>query len=131
MGRWSRLVARTFVDWLPVAPSANWLEIGCGTAALTTTICERCDPASVTACEPSEPFIEHARRNLGDARAAFVVAGAEALPTRAGGFDAAVSGLVMNFLPDPEAAIRALCERLRNGGTVAAYVWDSPTAWSS
>jgi hypothetical protein len=32
--------------------------------------------------------------------------------------------LVLNFLPDPEAAIAAIRERMRPGGTVAAYVWD-------
>lgn len=63
---------------------------GCGTGALTSTICELCKPASVIACDPSEPFIAHARTNLSDARASFVVAGAEALPHREGGFDAVV-----------------------------------------
>jgi SAM-dependent methyltransferase len=124
MGRWSRLVARAFVEWLHPHPSANWLEVGCGTGALTSTICAFCEPASVTACDPSKPFIEHARRDLPDARVAFLIAGAEALPRRDGGFDAAVSGLVLNFLPDPGAAVASLRERLRRGGTVAGYVWD-------
>jgi len=124
MGRWSRRLARAFLEWLQPTPSANWLEVGCGTGALTSTICELCDPASIAACDPSEPFIEHARKRLPDARASFVVAGSEALPRRDGGFDAAVSGLVLNFLPDATAAVAAMRERLRWGGTVAAYVWD-------
>lgn len=124
MGRWSRPLARAFVEWLHPKPSANWLEVGCGTGALTSTICDLCEPASVVACDPSEPFIEHARKSLPDPRASFIVAPAEALPRRAGGFDAAVSGLVLNFLPHPEAAVVSIRERLRRGGTVAAYVWD-------
>jgi SAM-dependent methyltransferase len=76
------------------------------------------------ACDPSGPFIEHARKNLSDARVSFVVAGTEALPRRDGGFDAVVSGLVLNFLPDPGQAVASSRERLRPGGTVAAYVWD-------
>ena len=51
MGRWSRLVARAFVEWLQPKRSANWLEVGCGTGALTSTICDLCEPASVTACD--------------------------------------------------------------------------------
>jgi SAM-dependent methyltransferase len=124
MGRWSRPLARAFVAWLHPKPSANWLEFGCGTGALTSTICDLCEPASVVASDPSEPFIEHARKNLPDARVSFIAAGAEALPRRDGGFDVAVSGLVLNFLPDPEAAVASVRERLRSDGTVAAYVWD-------
>ena len=124
MGRWSRRLARRFVEWLHPKASAHWLEIGCGTGALTRAICELCEPASVVACDPSEPFVEHARSNLSDARASFVVAGADALPTRDGGYDAAVSGLVLNFLPDPRQTVAIMRERLRPGGIVAAYVWD-------
>ena len=97
MGRWSRPLARVFVEWLHPKPSAHWLEFGCGTGALTSTICHLCEPASVIACDPSAPFIEHARNNLSDARVTFVLAGTEALPNRDGGFDAIVSGLVLNF----------------------------------
>ena len=124
MGRWSRPLARVFVEWLHPTPSAHWLEVGCGTGALTSTICDLCEPASVIACDPSAPFIEHARNNLSDARASFVIAGAEALPSRDGGFAAVVSGLVLNFLPDPGQAVASIRERLRPGGLVAAYVWD-------
>jgi SAM-dependent methyltransferase len=124
MGRWSRRLARAFVEWLQPSPALNWLELGCGTGALTSTLCGLCNPASIIACDPSEPLIEHARKQLPDSRVSFIVAGSEALPRREGGFDAAVSGLVLNFLPDPEAAIAAIRERLCLGGTVAAYVWD-------
>ena len=124
MGRWSRRIARSFMTWLRPKPSAHWLEVGCGTGALTSTICELCEPASVVACDPSGSFVEHAQRNHSDPRASFVVSGAEALPTRNGGFDAVVSGLVLNFLPDPGVAVASIRERLRPGGMVAAYVCD-------
>jgi SAM-dependent methyltransferase len=124
MGRWSRPLARAFVEWLHPRPSCRWLEIGCGTGALTSTICERCEPASVVACDPSASFIEHARVTLSDPRASFVVAGTADLPSRYGGFDAIVSGLVLNFVPDPGQALASIRERLRPGGIVAAYVWD-------
>lgn len=124
MGRWSRPLARTFVEWLRPQPSAHWLEVGCGTGALTSTICALCEPVSVVACDPSGPFLAHARESISDARASFVAAGADALPRREGGFDVVVSGLVLNLLPDPGATVAAIRERLRPGGTVAAYVWD-------
>jgi SAM-dependent methyltransferase len=124
MGRWSRPLARAFVKWLDPRVSRHWLEIGCGTGALSTVLCEQCEPASVVACDPSASFIEHARITLSETRASFVVAGASDLPDRDGGFDAIVSGLVLNFLPDPGQALASSRERLVRGGIVAAYVWD-------
>jgi len=53
MGRWSRPLARVFVEWLHPKPSAHWLEVGCGTGALTSTICSLCEPALVIACDTS------------------------------------------------------------------------------
>jgi SAM-dependent methyltransferase len=124
MGRWSRLVARAFVDWLQPPRAAAWLEVGCGPGALTSTIVEHGDPVSVVACDPSAPFVEYARGRFPDPRVSCVVGGTEALPQRPGGFDVAVSGLVLNFIPDAAQAMSAIRERLRPGGTVAAYVWD-------
>ncbi|MEZ4587105.1 MAG: class I SAM-dependent methyltransferase [Gemmatimonadales bacterium] len=124
MGRWSRLVAAEFVDWMGVAPDAHWLELGCGTGALTAAISVGGVPASITACDPSAPFVEHARRLLPDARVRFVVAGLESLPGRSGGFDAVVSGLVLNFVPEPLEVVRSLGAQLRTGGALGAYVWD-------
>jgi SAM-dependent methyltransferase len=124
MGRWSRALARVFVEWLQAAPAGRWLEVGCGTGALTSAMCDLGAPASIVACDPSASFVDHARNNLADAPASFVVAGAEALPDREGGFDGVVSGLVLNFLPDPGQAMASVRARLRPGGIVAAYVWD-------
>ncbi len=124
MGRWSRPLARVFIEWLRPAPGLHWLDVGCGTGALTSAICELGEPAAVVACDPTQPFVEHARTRLLDSRASFVVAGAEDLPRREGGFDAVVTGLVLNFLPNPAEAVTGALERLRPGGTFAAYVWD-------
>ena len=32
VGRWSRLVARKFLDWLSLPEGARWLDVGCGTS---------------------------------------------------------------------------------------------------
>src|SRR5262245_61492619 len=118
MGRWSRSLARVFLNWLQPKPSAHWLDVGCGTGALTSTICEICEPASVLACDSAERFVAHAQRVVADPRASFVVADAGALPIRHGGFDVIVSGLVLNFLPDALRSIASMRERVRSGGVV-------------
>lgn len=124
MGRWSRLVAREFLRWLVPRPGEHWLEIGCGTGALTSTLCEHASPASVIACDESASFVEHLGARIGDARVSCVAAPARSLPERPGGFDRIVSGLLLNFIPDPQGAVAAMRERLRAGGTAAAYLWD-------
>jgi len=124
MGRWSRQVAKEFIHWLSPPDSWNWLEVGCGTGALTQAICLSAHPASVVACDPSEQFVFFARSALAHPAAAFQVAGVDELPNQAGGFDAIVSGLVLNFLPSASEAIRAMGARLRLSGMLAAYVWD-------
>jgi SAM-dependent methyltransferase len=52
------------------------------------------------------------------------VASVDELPRKQPGFDAVVSGLVLNFIPDPVVAVAAMVERLRQGGMLAGYVWD-------
>jgi len=124
MGRWSRLVAEQFIQWLSLPPGGNWLEVGCGTGALTQVICLRGEPGSIVACDPSRQLVSFARLSLGDHGVSFHVADASQLPRRDDGFDAVVSGLVLNFLPRPSEAVRAMRNRIRPGGTLAAYVWD-------
>jgi len=48
VGRWSRLVARQFVDWLRVPPSSDWIDVGCGTGALCEVILASASPRQVT-----------------------------------------------------------------------------------
>ena len=124
VGRWSRIVARDFLDWLHVAPGRRWLDVGCGTGALTATILDRAAPARVLGVDPSEGFLETARRKIPDARASFKSGDAQALPVPDGAADVAVSGLVVNFVPDHFKAARELKRAVAPGGTVAAYVWD-------
>lgn len=124
MGRWSRALARAFVPWLRVPPGRHWLEVGCGTGALTAEVCSRGRPASVTATDPSEEYLEHARVALPDPRVRFLTARAGRLPARERGYDAVVSSLVLNFLPDPTAALREMRALAAEGGVVAACVWD-------
>jgi SAM-dependent methyltransferase len=124
VGRWSRLVAREFLAWLAVAPGRQWLDVGCGTGALTQTILAQANPAAVTGIDPSEGFLGFARGRVTDPRAEFKVADAQALPAQDASFDAVVSGLVLNFVPKPERAAAEMVRVAKPKGVVAAYVWD-------
>lgn len=124
MGRWSRRLAEHFIRWLGPQAGLDWLDVGCGTGALTSAILGLSDPASVVACDPSPAFVEHARSRIPDHRVSVVLGGAGRLPRSPNGFDRVVSGLVLNFIDDPLEAIREMQACARPGGIVAAYVWD-------
>jgi len=124
VGRWSRLVAAIFLDWLAVPPGRRWLDVGCGTGALTAAILRTADPARVLAVDTSEGFLATARSHVTDARAAFQVGDAQQLPVPDGDVDTVVSGLAVNFVPDPARALAEFARVTSPGGVVAAYVWD-------
>lgn len=123
VGRWSRRVAPLFLDWLGAAEGLDWVDVGCGTGALTAAILDGCAPASVVGVDPADGFVEAARERLGD-RATFVAGDAVALPLPDASADAVVSALVLNFVAEPHAAVEEALRVARPGGTVAASVWD-------
>lgn len=124
VGRWSRRVAEEFLAWLRPPANWQWLDVGCGTGALTEAILQHTDPRCVTGVDPAPGFIAYAREHVTDPRADFRVADAQALPVDPSRFDAAVAGLVLNFVQEPLAAVREMIRAVRPGGLVAAYVWD-------
>jgi SAM-dependent methyltransferase len=109
---------------LNVSAGAQWLDVGCGTGNLSQTILERADPHTVLGIDPSEEYIEFARMQIKDSRVTFRIGDAQLLHVESASHDAAVSGLVLNFVPQPCQALREMIRAVRVGGTVAAYVWD-------
>jgi SAM-dependent methyltransferase len=124
VGRWSRRVAEGFLRWLDLPAGARWLDVGCGTGALTATVLALADPGQVVGVDPSEGFLAGARDRIGDPRADFRLGDARSLPLADHSFDAVVSGLALNFVPDPGRAVAEFARVAGSGGVVAAYVWD-------
>jgi SAM-dependent methyltransferase len=124
IGRWSRPVAKGFVEWLDPRPGCSWLDVGCGTGALTEAILEKAKPDAVVGVDPAEDFVAYAGDHVTDARAVFGVRDALNLPGEGSNYDYVVSGLVLNFVPDSAAALAEMKRVTRSGGTIAAYVWD-------
>jgi len=124
IGRWSRPVAREFVEWLGLPPGLDWLDAGCGTGALSAAIVAGAEPRSVCAYDLSPQYAAVAARALGDEGVRVGVADARSIPEPDGAFGAVVSGLMINFVPEPADALREMVRVAREGGTVAAYVWD-------
>jgi SAM-dependent methyltransferase len=98
------------------------LDVGCGTGALTAALADRSGAANVAAADPSEPLLEAcAERVPGvDARRA----SAERLPWPDASFDAVVSQLVLNFLPDARTGVGEMRRVARRNGVLASCTWD-------
>jgi SAM-dependent methyltransferase len=124
VGRWSRLVADEFVDWLAVPKDARWLDVGCGTGALSAAILARGTPRHVVGIDLAEGFLDFTRSHLSDSRIELRTGDAQSLPVADASFDAAVAGLVLNFLPEAGMALAEMRRVVQPGGTVAVYVWD-------
>ncbi len=126
VGRWSRLVARDFLGWLAVPAGGRWLDVGCGTGAVSQTILDSAQPETVLGVDLSERYVTSARERIADPNASFEVGDVRTLPRTDGTFDAVVSGLVLNFVPaaDQLDTIIGMYRAARGGGVVAAYVWD-------
>ncbi len=123
MGRWSKLVADAFVNWLAPKPRLRWLDVGCGSGALGEAIVNKTNPEAVIAIDQSEGFVRKAQQRLGT-RATCKVGDAHSLPMDDSCVDMAVCGLVLNFIPSPEKAVAEMRRVTASGGTVAAYSWD-------
>jgi SAM-dependent methyltransferase len=124
IGRWSRPVAERFVPWLEPSADATWIDVGCGSGALTSTILRLAEPSRVVGVDPSAEFIDHARASIDDERVRFHVGDALDLPAADRSADLVVAGLVLNFIGDPDAALAEMLRVTVPGGSIAAYVWD-------
>lgn len=122
VGRWSRLVAREFLDWLSRPTNEDWLDVACGTGALTQMIIDTTQPRTVTGIDPSAEFVSYAQEQIAGPGVSFKVGDARSLPVDAS--SVAVAGLVLNFVPDPSQAAAEMTRAVRAKGVVAAYVWD-------
>jgi SAM-dependent methyltransferase len=124
MGRWSSPAARAALEWLALPPGLAWVDVGCGTGALTRAILASTDPREVLGVDPSTEFLALAAGQMPQQHSRFASGNAHSLPAVDGHFDIAISGLVLSFVQDPQAAIVEMARVVRRGGVVASYIWD-------
>jgi SAM-dependent methyltransferase len=123
MGRWSRELAEPFLAFAGIEGESRVLDVGCGTGSLTRAIAAR-HAAEVVGVDIAPPFVEHARARNRDPRVSFEVEDASELSFASGAFDAALSILVLNFIPEYRAAAAGMVRVTRPGGLVAAACWS-------
>jgi SAM-dependent methyltransferase len=124
MGRWSRLLAHEFLNWLDLPAGLRWLDVCCGSGVVTETIVERAHPHSVVGVDASRAQIEFAREHRAHPNVSFETGDAMALRFPDASFDVAVCGLGLNFIPNPARALEEFRRVVSPGRTIAVYVWD-------
>jgi trans-aconitate methyltransferase len=125
MGRWSRRLAPLFIDFAAVRDASSIVDVGCGTGSLTFALMEALPNAQIRGLDYSQAYVDYASSKVpANGHLAFDQGDAASLPYEDQSFDAALSLLVLNFVPEAKKAARELVRVTRPGGTVAAAVWD-------
>lgn len=118
-----------YVPALDLPPSAQVLEIGCGTGAMMRSLARRDDfSGKATGVDQSPAFIEAAKQfaldeNLGE-RIDFHVGDAHSLDFPSATFDAVIAHTLISHVTDPAAVIREMARVVRPGGIVAIFDGD-------
>src|SRR5689334_10171473 len=125
MGRWSRVVAPRLVDFTGLPERGRVLDVGSGTGSVAFAIAERKRYTQIVGIDPSREYVAYAAaRNPFPDRVGFEVGDAQQLVFSDARFDATLSLLVVNFIPDPVKALFELRRVTRPGGKLSAAVWD-------
>jgi SAM-dependent methyltransferase len=122
MGRYSAPLAPLLADLAGVAVGQTAVDVGCGPGAMTGELVRRLGPGSVSAVDPSPPFVEAIRKRYPGVTVE--EARAEQLPFPNQVFDAALAQLVVHFMTDPVLGLAEMARVTREQGVVAACVWD-------
>ena len=125
MGRWSRRLARPFLDYAGMGDCEQVLDVGCGTGHLAVSVLERSASATVHGIDLAPVYIEYARSRNHNPRLEFRVGDACALPFPGGTFDRVLSLLLLHFVPRPHDAIAEIRRVAKPGAVAAAAVWDA------
>lgn len=125
MGRWSRRLARPFLDFVGTGDAEHVLDVGCGTGHLAVAVLERSPSSTVHGIDLAPVYIDYARSRCPHPRLEFRVGDACSLEYRDDTFDRVLSLLVLHFVPRPHDAIAEMRRVARRGAAVAAAVWDA------
>jgi ubiquinone/menaquinone biosynthesis C-methylase UbiE len=124
LGRRSRRLADQVLDFAAFSDGGALLDVGCGTGSLAGTMAARWPQRRIVGVDFSEAFLAFARsRELG-AAVVFEHGDATALPYDDGAFAGSATQLVLNFIPNCEAAVAEMRRVTRRHGIVAAAVLD-------
>lgn len=120
MGRWSEQLAGPFLARADVAPGGRVLDVACGTGVLTKALARA--GAHVIGVDASEGYLEGARLRRSHPNIAYEHGDIRHMRFDNGVFDAAVSTLALDVIPEIEQVVAEMKRVTRPGGVVASAV---------
>jgi ubiquinone/menaquinone biosynthesis C-methylase UbiE len=106
MARWSRRLAAPFLDFAGVKAGDRVLDVGCGTGVITAALAER--GCTVVGLDASEPYLEGARRDRSHPNIVYELGDARRMPYVDASFDACVSALAIDVIPEVDQVVREM-----------------------
>lgn len=122
MGRWSTRLAEPFLEFARVNPGSTVLDVGCGTGTMSLALAKR--GATTIGVDTSEPYLEHARRLRSHPNVTYERGDACDLPYSSASFDACISALVIDVIPEVDLVAAEMRRVTRPGGVVACCTFD-------
>src|SRR6476620_10539840 len=120
MGRWSELLAPRFFSFTGISLGDRVLDVGCGTGVLSKALADR--GLHVIGIDASEGYLEGARRHRSHPNVTFEIGDMRRIRFADNSFDAAVSTLALDVVPEIEQVVSEMKRVTRPGGVVASGV---------
>ena len=122
MGRWSARLAEPFLEFADVQPGSRVLDVGCGTGTLSLALARR--GAQTVGVDASEAYLDGARRLRPHPDVTYEHGDARHLRYSSASFDACVSTLAIDVIPEVDVVGAEMRRVTRPGGVVACGTFD-------
>lgn len=123
-----QLELKILLSFLEPRPGEQILDAGCGTGILALELAGR--GLRVTGVDLSEKMLALARQKIYGHKVGFLRADICALPFSNGYFDAVICFTVLEFVGEPENALRELWRVLKPGGRLVIGVLNRFSLWA-
>src|SRR5712671_7417130 len=122
MGRWTSRLAGPFLAFAGISSGQRVLDVGCGTGVITAAVADL--GATCRGLDPAEAYLEFARRQRSGPNASYELGDGHHIGHPDASFDAVVSTLALDVIPDADRVAEEMRRVTRPGGTVASAIHD-------
>src|SRR5258705_11584830 len=129
MGRWTSRLAGPFLEFAGISPGQRVLDVGCGTGVITAAVADL--GATCIGLDPAEAYLEFARRQRSGPNASYELGDGHHIGHPDASFDAVVSTLALDVIPDAERVAEEMRRGTRPGGAAGSAIPDFRRGLSS